>query len=160
MHVFVLFILQENMVRVCSEYWMHMINGGIRHGPLSDCPIQIAEKLVIEYMATARNSGLRKTMERQYGKRNLERLVGKYEEERANREWLEKSTMSCPSCHVHVEKSMGCNHVRGSASLSSRIVLTGHWRIDDLLQVQATLLLPLWVEAAGGQPIQIGRAHV
>lgn len=75
---------------------------------------------MIEYMETTKDSGLRKTMERQYGKRNLERLVAKYEEDRANREWLEKSTMSCPSCHVHVEKSMGCNHVRGSASLSSR----------------------------------------
>jgi len=92
-HLFVLLILQE------------------RHGPLSDCPIQIAEKLVIEYMETTKDSGLRKSMERQYGKRNLERLVTKYEEDRANREWLEKSTMSCPSCHVHVEKSMGCNHM-------------------------------------------------
>jgi hypothetical protein len=25
MHLFVLFILQENMVRVCSEYWMQTI---------------------------------------------------------------------------------------------------------------------------------------
>lgn len=75
-------------------------------------------------METTKESGLRKSMERRYGKRNLERLVSKYEEDRANREWLERSTMSCPSCHVHVEKSMGCNHVRGSASLSSR-KLTG-----------------------------------
>jgi E3 ubiquitin-protein ligase RNF14 len=83
-----------------------------RHGPLSDCPIQIAEKLVIDYMETT--EGVRGTMERRYGKKNLERLVAKYEEDRANREWLEKSTMACPSCHVHVEKSMGCNHVRSS----------------------------------------------
>ena len=53
-------------------------------------------------------------MERRYGKKNLKRLVVKYEEDRANREWLEKSTKACPSCHVHVEKSMGCNHVRKS----------------------------------------------
>ncbi|KAH9996570.1 hypothetical protein BJV77DRAFT_987685 [Russula vinacea] len=82
-----------------------------RHGPLSDCPIQIAEKLMIEYMGSMKDSAIRKTMERRYGKKNLERLVTKYEEDRANRAWLEKSTMSCPSCHVHVEKSMGCNHM-------------------------------------------------
>lgn len=81
------------------------------HGPLSDCPIQIAEKLVIEYMETTERSHVREAMERRHGKKNLERLVAKYEEDRANREWLKKSTMACPSCHVHVEKSMGCNHM-------------------------------------------------
>jgi len=87
-----------------------------RHGPLSDCPIQIAERLVIEYVETSEDSPLRKSMECRYGKRNLERLVAKHEEDRANREWFEKSTKACPSCHVHVEKSMGCNHVSGSPS--------------------------------------------
>jgi len=81
------------------------------HGPLSDCPIQIAERLVIEYVETPEDSPLRQSMEHRYGKRNLRRLVAKYEEDRANREWLEKSTKACPSCHVHVEKSMGCNHM-------------------------------------------------
>ena len=85
-----------------------------RHGPLSDCPIQIAERLVIEYLETTERSSVRKTMERRYGRKNLEKLVAKYEEDRANQEWLEKSTKACPSCHVHVEKSMGCNHVRNS----------------------------------------------
>jgi hypothetical protein len=94
-----------------------------RHGPLSDCPIQIAEKLVIEYMETTEESPMRKTMERRYGKKNLEKLVAKYEEDRANREWLEKSTMGCPSCHVHVEKSMGCNHVRWFASNNAQFKL-------------------------------------
>jgi E3 ubiquitin-protein ligase RNF14 len=89
---------------------------GDRHGPLSDCPIQIAEKLVIEYMETSEVSPTRKTMEQRYGKKNLRKLAAKYKEDRANREWLEKSTVACPSCHVHVEKSMGCNHVSGSAS--------------------------------------------
>ena len=85
-----------------------------RHGPLSHCPIQMAEKLVIEYTETTEGSPERGTMERQYGKKSLKRLVAKYEEDRANREWLKKSTVACPSCHVHVEKSMGCNHVRNS----------------------------------------------
>jgi len=81
------------------------------HGPLSDCPIQIAEKLVIEYMETTEDSPVRKTMERRYGKKNLDKLVAKYKEDQANREWLENCTVACPSCHVHVEKSMGCNHM-------------------------------------------------
>ncbi|KAI0296600.1 hypothetical protein BC826DRAFT_908281 [Russula brevipes] len=87
---------------ICKRTW---------HGPLSDCPIEIEEKLVIEYTETTDDSPIRKTMHRRYGKRNLERLVAKRKEARANREWLEKSTMACPKCQVHVEKSMGCNHM-------------------------------------------------
>ena len=89
---------------------------GDRHGPLSDCPIQIAERLVIEYMELSEVSPIRKTMEQRYGRMNLKKLVAKHKEDRATREWIEQSTMACPSCHVHVEKSMGCNHVSGSAS--------------------------------------------
>ena len=65
-------------------------------------------------METTGASSVRETMERRYGKKNLKRLVSKYKEDRANREWLEKSTKACPSCHVRVEKSMGCNHVRNA----------------------------------------------
>ena len=50
-------------------------------------------------------------MERQFGKGNIGRLVAAYEEEQANKQWLKSSTMACPGCDVHVEKSLGCNHV-------------------------------------------------
>jgi hypothetical protein len=114
MQIFLLFILQKNMVRVyCGDGLSD--SHGDRHGPLSDCPIQIAEKLVIEYMESSEVSPKRKTMEQRYGRKNLKKLVAKHVADRATREWLEKSTMACPSCHVHVEKSMGCNHVSGSA---------------------------------------------
>jgi hypothetical protein len=103
-------------------------------------------------METTEDSPIRKTMERRYGKRNLERFVAKCKEARANREWLEQSTMACPRCEVHVEKSMGCNHV-SVASWVGRTwcELTGG--PDDLLPVQATFLLPLWVEGPGEQPV-------
>lgn len=39
------------------------------------------------------------------------KLVARYEEEQANKEWLQASTMACPGCEVHVEKSLGCNHM-------------------------------------------------
>ncbi|KAI0271530.1 hypothetical protein BC834DRAFT_447423 [Gloeopeniophorella convolvens] len=81
------------------------------HGPLSDCPIPVAEKVILQYMETKEGSPARKEMEQRYGRRNLTKLVAKYEEDRANREWLEKSTMACPGCHVPVEKSVGCNHM-------------------------------------------------
>jgi len=34
-----------------------------------------------------------------------------YEEELANKRWLQASTMACPGCEIHVEKNLGCNHV-------------------------------------------------
>jgi len=53
----------------------------------------------------------RTVLQHRFGKRNLEKLVRQFEEDRANREWLDKSTMACPGCGVPTEKSMGCNHV-------------------------------------------------
>ncbi|OBZ78844.1 E3 ubiquitin-protein ligase itt1 [Grifola frondosa] len=81
------------------------------HGPISDCPLSVTESFVMEYMALPEDSSQRKTLEMRYGKANLRKLVVRYEEEQALKSWLERSTMACPNCHVHVEKSMGCNHM-------------------------------------------------
>jgi len=81
------------------------------HGPLSDCPISATESFVLEYMELPEDSPERMILERRFGKKNIQKLVSKFEEEQANKQWLEQSTMDCPSCHVHVEKSLGCNHM-------------------------------------------------
>lgn len=81
------------------------------HGPLSDCPISETEAFVLEYMGLPEGSSERLVLERRFGATNIRRLVAKYQEEQANKQWLEQSTMACPSCHVHVEKSLGCNHM-------------------------------------------------
>ncbi|ETW87498.1 hypothetical protein HETIRDRAFT_378542 [Heterobasidion irregulare TC 32-1] len=81
------------------------------HGPLTDCPIPIAENFVLEYMSLADGSPSRAVLEQRYGKANITRLVAKYKEDQANREWLESSTMACPGCQIKVEKSIGCNHM-------------------------------------------------
>ena len=77
------------------------------------------ETFVMEYMQLPEGSAGRELMERRYGKANLRRLVAKYEEDQANKQWLDKSTMSCPSCHVKVEKSVGCNHVSSGCLAAS-----------------------------------------
>jgi len=81
------------------------------HGPLSDCPAPLTESIALEYMALPEGSPERGRLERRFGRTNIRKLVAKYEEEQANEQWLESSTMSCPSCCVHVEKSLGCNHM-------------------------------------------------
>ncbi|KAH7929072.1 hypothetical protein BV22DRAFT_1102654 [Leucogyrophana mollusca] len=58
------------------------------HGPLSDCPISATEAFVLEYME-----------------------LPECGEERPNKKWIEDPTMACPGCQVHVEKSLGCNHM-------------------------------------------------
>lgn len=65
----------------------------------------------MKYVRLEKGCEERTMLERRFGKGNLEKLVRKIEEERANREWLDKSTMACPGCGVHTEKSAGCNHV-------------------------------------------------
>ncbi|KAL6304222.1 hypothetical protein BKA93DRAFT_733706 [Sparassis latifolia] len=81
------------------------------HGPLSECTIASSDSLVSRYMELPEQSPERQLIDRRYGRANLLRLVAKYEEDQANRKWLEQSTMACPTCQVHVEKSIGCNHM-------------------------------------------------
>ncbi|KIM84557.1 hypothetical protein PILCRDRAFT_387571 [Piloderma croceum F 1598] len=81
------------------------------HGPLSDCPISVTESVVSEYVNLEEDSPKRVLIERRYGKATILRLVAKYEEDRSNAEWFTSSTMPCPGCRVHVEKSAGCNHM-------------------------------------------------
>jgi len=66
---------------------------------------------VLKYMELGEGSKEKAILQQRFGKGNLEKLVRQFEEDRANREWLDKSTMACPGCGVHTEKSMGCNHV-------------------------------------------------
>ncbi|KAI0728629.1 hypothetical protein C8Q72DRAFT_994450 [Fomitopsis betulina] len=81
------------------------------HGPLSDCPMSTTETFVLQYLALPEGSAEREVLEHRFGRNNIRKLVTKFEEERANKQWLEDSTMSCPNCHIHVEKSLGCNHM-------------------------------------------------
>lgn len=69
------------------------------------------ETFVLQYLALPEGSAEREVLEHRFGRNNIRKLVTKFEEERANKQWLEDSTMSCPNCHIHVEKSLGCNHV-------------------------------------------------
>lgn len=110
MRLLILLILQADMVRNTLANWDVSLTHG-RHGPITDCPISVTQAFVLEYMSLPENSQERIMMERRYGVKNVRRLVQRYEEEQANKQWLEKSTMECPTCHVHVEKSFGCNHV-------------------------------------------------
>ena len=50
-------------------------------------------------------------MEQRRGKKNIERMVGKYLEEEENKKWLDERTRACAGCGVRVEKSHGCNHM-------------------------------------------------
>jgi E3 ubiquitin-protein ligase RNF14 len=70
-----------------------------------------------EYLSLPEESPGRVMLERRFGKIFIMRLIKEREEEEANQKWLENSTMSCPKCKVHVEKSVGCNHVRGPLRL-------------------------------------------
>lgn len=68
-------------------------------------------------------------MFRRFGRKTVLKLVAAYEDEQLNRQFLAASTTTCPGCQstshfvdcfffsgliqvlVHVEKSMGCNHM-------------------------------------------------
>jgi hypothetical protein len=81
------------------------INFMPRHGPFGDCT---RKSIIAEYLAVPEDSPSRVLLERRYGKAKLMAQIA----EKRNLEWIGRSTKACPKCHVHVEKSHGCNHVR------------------------------------------------
>lgn len=88
-----------------------LLRRGYRHGTITECPIAHSENVVLQYLKAGEDSAKRIFLERKYGRKNILRLVKRYEEDQANKRWLEASTMACPGCEIHVEKSLGCNHV-------------------------------------------------
>ncbi|KAK8865969.1 hypothetical protein IAR55_001118 [Kwoniella newhampshirensis] len=81
------------------------------HGPHTPCAFPQTSLIVTEYLSYPEGSEGRRKMEARKGKVNLERMVAKWEEDEANKKWLEGSTRACAGCGVRVEKSHGCNHM-------------------------------------------------
>ncbi|KAJ4476743.1 hypothetical protein J3R30DRAFT_3488613 [Lentinula aciculospora] len=81
------------------------------HGPLSACPISAYETLVLDYLALPEDSPGRKTIENRFGRSIVLKMIVTYQEEQAFSQWLADSSTRCPGCNVHIEKSVGCNHM-------------------------------------------------
>ncbi|KZV77620.1 RWD-domain-containing protein [Peniophora sp. CONT] len=81
------------------------------HGSLTDCPIPLSEKVITEYLSSTEGSSARKNLELRYGAKNLVKLIARWQEEKANRDYFEENSTSCPHCTVRVQKSHGCNHM-------------------------------------------------
>lgn len=88
-----------------------MFNQFKRHGPHTNCPLASSEEFVTRYTKLKQGSKEKAMLEFRFGKGNLRKLALRFEEDKVNREWLAKSTTTCPGCGVHTEKSSGCNHV-------------------------------------------------
>jgi len=82
------------------------------HGPVNTCSIAQFENLALDYLGTAEGSPKREKLEQQFGRMNMRRLIGHYKERKATLKWLAQFTIQCPGCHCHVEKNMGCNHMK------------------------------------------------
>jgi E3 ubiquitin-protein ligase RNF14 len=63
---------------------------------------------VLEYIGLPGDSPQRQLIERRFGRKHVLKLVEKYEEEEANKRWLQASTTACPGCSVSVEKNLVC----------------------------------------------------
>ncbi|KAJ3718283.1 hypothetical protein C8R42DRAFT_675575 [Lentinula raphanica] len=81
------------------------------HGPVSPCPISSYETVVLDYLALPEHSPGRRAIETRYGRTIIAKMVGAYQEEQAFKQWLADSSTPCPGCNVHIEKSVGCNHM-------------------------------------------------
>lgn len=85
----------------CSRSW---------HGPTS-CPVSFQSELIKRYLSLSPSSPDRALMEQKFGRKTLETMVRKYEEEQQTQQWLSDYTTPCPTCGIAIEKSYGCNHM-------------------------------------------------
>ncbi|TKY85641.1 hypothetical protein EX895_005180 [Sporisorium graminicola] len=85
----------------CSRSW---------HGPTS-CPVSFQSELIRRYLSLSPLSPDRALMEQKFGRKTLETMVRKYEEEQQTQQWLSDYTTPCPTCGIAIEKSYGCNHM-------------------------------------------------
>lgn len=85
----------------CSRSW---------HGPTS-CPVSFQSELIRRYLSLAESSPDRALMEQKFGRKTLENLVRRYQEEQQTQQWLSDYTTPCPTCGIAIEKSYGCNHM-------------------------------------------------
>ncbi|KAJ3750098.1 RWD-domain-containing protein [Lentinula detonsa] len=81
------------------------------HGPVSACPISAYETCVLDYLALPEDSPGRRLIERRFGRSIVAKMIAAYQEEQAFKQWLADSSTPCPGCNVHIEKSLGCNHM-------------------------------------------------
>ncbi|TFK57437.1 hypothetical protein OE88DRAFT_1651154 [Heliocybe sulcata] len=102
-----------NRLRTCHEcgYSFCAYCKRTWHGPHTSCPIPFTASFIVDYLAHEPGSPARLQIESRYGKNNVKRLVLQYDEDKANREYMQKETTTCPSCDVNVQKSHGCNHM-------------------------------------------------
>ncbi|KAF8527956.1 RWD-domain-containing protein [Hysterangium stoloniferum] len=81
------------------------------HGPHRPCALSFTVESAKAYLAYPEDSEQRRAIEQKHGKGNILKLLAKYKEDELNQQWMEKEAVCCPGCKLHVQKSMGCNHM-------------------------------------------------
>ncbi|SCV70308.1 BQ2448_1702 [Microbotryum intermedium] len=82
------------------------------HGARNPCTLPQSSAIVTQFLSGSPST--QAALEQRYSKASIRRLIVFFEEERLNREWMDKMTMKCPGCDAGVEKSQGCNHMQCS----------------------------------------------
>ncbi|KAJ2963498.1 hypothetical protein NQZ79_g1497 [Umbelopsis isabellina] len=103
---------------LCQKTW---------HGPQVYCQFKNTPKIIKEYLDVEDNPEQIAHLEAKYGKRNLDRLITDHKTEMATEKWKRENTVPCPSCHIPVEKTFGCNHMTCQICQTHFCFLCGAW---------------------------------
>lgn len=103
---------------ICQKTW---------HGKQVHCQFKDTPAILQQYLDCEDDPEELKKLEAKYGKKNLEKLVNDYKIEMETEKWKRENTVECPTCHIPVEKTFGCNHMTCQICQTHFCFLCGSW---------------------------------
>jgi len=97
------------------------------------CNLPALQRIVEEYLK-AKESGSKveiARIEAKYGTKLVQRLEQDYLAEKETILWKKANTTSCPTCHVSIERSEGCNHITCTTCKTHFCFLCGKYLNPD-----------------------------
>lgn len=92
---------------------------------MTRCAVMRTAEFIEGYIALEENDSRRRTLDAQFGKKTMARMVQDYTQEKENQAWLKEKTMACPGCDTHVEKSQGESRIAERVAGLVTLHLTG-----------------------------------
>ncbi|KAH8556140.1 hypothetical protein BGW37DRAFT_515065 [Umbelopsis sp. PMI_123] len=103
---------------LCQKTW---------HGKQVYCQFKDKSAILQQYLDCEDDPEALRKLEGKYGKKNLDKMINDHKIEMETEKWKKENTVQCPTCHISVEKTFGCNHMTCQICQTHFCFLCGSW---------------------------------